>query len=723
MSTLNSHFSPTPLETAESFCFRSRVQLENESIAEFAAELRQIAEHCNFGTALNHMLRDRLVCGIRDRAVQQRLLTEKNQKPHFGQSRQDCKNGRGGRTPSKRAEQGPVGYARLSSSRLANHLKFKKRHEQATKGQKAQELNARGKTKAGHDDNSKPCVRCGSRDYKPPECKHINTRCYKCDKVGHLASCCLSSADKGRQQRGSQVNTVQSTDKPPEYYLHSLQTQSPLKPITMTFIVNGVPLEMELDSGSPVFIISKDTYLQHQGALPVPSQTDIKLNCIRGTIPVQGTLSVDVRIGKTASQQTLLVAFADELILTAESSRGLRVQIDQLSSFLVARGLEANAGKSSSLVIEPSGWQKHFKIRTDIEFQTHGKLLAVTGCTSTWRYLGVHFSVKGLQKGLLRKQLMTLREKVSKAEDDGLGVAWPRTTIPAMRLRRYNSVAHSTNAPCAFAATRPTLTNLKRQAEALMTFKGSMIDSSKQSRKFWGQELHRSFDGRPLDQCKEALGSTSWLSKGTSFLRGKEFIDLLKFHIGATPNLTRLRRGRDLPKQCRAGCDPDESLDHILQKCHRTHHAHVKRHNNILKYLSQRLTDLGWKVQQERHFKTSQGTKIPDLVIGRDARSRILDVQVVVTCVALMEVHQHKADKYKIPDLPYQISPLPLVSSVALTYRGTWAGESVKVLLEAGLCRKDFKMMAIDCIQGWLAVFRIHQQTTAVRPENRGPDR
>ncbi|KAL1443324.1 hypothetical protein MTO96_046013 [Rhipicephalus appendiculatus] len=141
----------------------------------------------------------------------------------------------------------------------------------------------------------------------PPECKHINTKCYKCDKVGHLASCCLSSADKGKQQRGSQVNTVQSTDKPPEYYLHSLQTQSPLKPITMTFIVNGVPLEMELDSGSPVSIISKDTYLQHQGSLPVLSQTDIKLNCIRGTIPVQGTLSVDVRMGKTASQQTLLV--------------------------------------------------------------------------------------------------------------------------------------------------------------------------------------------------------------------------------------------------------------------------------------------------------------------------------------------------------------------------------------------------------------------------------
>ncbi|KAL3223263.1 hypothetical protein MRX96_027673 [Rhipicephalus microplus] len=199
---------------------------------------------------------------------------------------------------------GPASPAQEGS---ANHLKFKKRHMRPPKGHKAQELNPRGKPKAGHHEKFKPCVRCGSCDHRPLECKHINTWCYQCDKVSHLASCCLSSADKGKSQRGSQVNTVQSADKPPKYYLHSLRTQSFLKPITMTFSVNGVPLEIELDSGSPVSIISKDTYLQHQGALSELLQTDIKLNCIRRTILVQGTLFVDVRLGETASQQSLLV--------------------------------------------------------------------------------------------------------------------------------------------------------------------------------------------------------------------------------------------------------------------------------------------------------------------------------------------------------------------------------------------------------------------------------
>ncbi|KAL1447021.1 hypothetical protein MTO96_044414 [Rhipicephalus appendiculatus] len=110
ISTLNSHFSPAPSEIAESFRFHSRVQLENESVAEFVAELRQIAEHCNFGTALNRMLRDRLVWS-RAKAVVDR------EKPHSEQSRRDCKNGRGSRTLRKRAAQGPLGHARFSSSR------------------------------------------------------------------------------------------------------------------------------------------------------------------------------------------------------------------------------------------------------------------------------------------------------------------------------------------------------------------------------------------------------------------------------------------------------------------------------------------------------------------------------------------------------------------------------------------------------------------------------
>ena len=46
----------------------------------FAAELRRLTQHCNFGAALEDMIRDRFVCGINDGVIQHRLLAMKDLK-------------------------------------------------------------------------------------------------------------------------------------------------------------------------------------------------------------------------------------------------------------------------------------------------------------------------------------------------------------------------------------------------------------------------------------------------------------------------------------------------------------------------------------------------------------------------------------------------------------------------------------------------------------------
>ena len=45
----------------------------NETISSYVAELRSIAEYCNYGTTLEAMLRDRVVCGVYDKSTQKRL--------------------------------------------------------------------------------------------------------------------------------------------------------------------------------------------------------------------------------------------------------------------------------------------------------------------------------------------------------------------------------------------------------------------------------------------------------------------------------------------------------------------------------------------------------------------------------------------------------------------------------------------------------------------------
>ena len=47
-------------------------------MATFVAELRRLTEYCDFGTSLEDMLHDRLVCGVNDDRIQRKLLSEPN---------------------------------------------------------------------------------------------------------------------------------------------------------------------------------------------------------------------------------------------------------------------------------------------------------------------------------------------------------------------------------------------------------------------------------------------------------------------------------------------------------------------------------------------------------------------------------------------------------------------------------------------------------------------
>ena len=66
--------NPKPSPIVKRYKFNTRRQGEGESVSTYVAELRKIAEHCEYGTVLSDMLRDRLVCGISNKAVQRRLL-------------------------------------------------------------------------------------------------------------------------------------------------------------------------------------------------------------------------------------------------------------------------------------------------------------------------------------------------------------------------------------------------------------------------------------------------------------------------------------------------------------------------------------------------------------------------------------------------------------------------------------------------------------------------
>ncbi len=76
VEALSKHFKPALSEIVERFKFHSRVWNPGESVATYLAELHSLSEFCNFRDTLEVMIRDRLVCGINDAAIQKCLLAE-----------------------------------------------------------------------------------------------------------------------------------------------------------------------------------------------------------------------------------------------------------------------------------------------------------------------------------------------------------------------------------------------------------------------------------------------------------------------------------------------------------------------------------------------------------------------------------------------------------------------------------------------------------------------
>eukprot|EP00118_Oscarella_pearsei_P019663 m.210274 g.210274 ORF g.210274 m.210274 type:complete len:293 (+) comp39743_c0_seq9:980-1858(+) len=71
---LSTHLAPKPLEITERLRIRQRRQQQGESVADFMAALRALAEHCGFGQDLNMQLRDNFVAGLRHKDIQKKLV-------------------------------------------------------------------------------------------------------------------------------------------------------------------------------------------------------------------------------------------------------------------------------------------------------------------------------------------------------------------------------------------------------------------------------------------------------------------------------------------------------------------------------------------------------------------------------------------------------------------------------------------------------------------------
>ena len=73
---LHNHYQPSPSVIIKCFRLNSCTCCKEDSVAVLMAELRCLMESCEFGTILNEILRDWLICGINEPRLQHRFLAE-----------------------------------------------------------------------------------------------------------------------------------------------------------------------------------------------------------------------------------------------------------------------------------------------------------------------------------------------------------------------------------------------------------------------------------------------------------------------------------------------------------------------------------------------------------------------------------------------------------------------------------------------------------------------
>ncbi|XP_023238018.1 uncharacterized protein LOC111636862 [Centruroides sculpturatus] len=76
LEKLELYFIPKSNQSVESHKFNTRVQGLSEAFDDFLADLRKLSINCEFGNLRDRLLRDRIVSGIRDQKVKERLLRE-----------------------------------------------------------------------------------------------------------------------------------------------------------------------------------------------------------------------------------------------------------------------------------------------------------------------------------------------------------------------------------------------------------------------------------------------------------------------------------------------------------------------------------------------------------------------------------------------------------------------------------------------------------------------
>ena len=316
--------------------FNTSRQKDGESFDTYLTDLRNKIRDCEYGDLEDSLLRDRIVGGVRDETLREKLL--QTEKLDITKCMDLC-----------RLSEISASHLKASNEQTVQQVKQKWRKGQGRGNPNGKQFQTKPpskyKGKGASTETGSKCRNCGGRHrFTPREaCPAYQKQCHACGKINHFQSVCLSTK-RATQRRVQEIETIyqrhpqfaqdlhdvlhgpdppSETDSEDELFIGEILAVGEISkaPWTKTFVFENHPVCFKLDTGSEANIMPFNDFQKlHRAQL---RSTNIKLvsysghkiiPCGEATLQVNGNRirfqvvkGVDPILGRDTCKQLGLV--------------------------------------------------------------------------------------------------------------------------------------------------------------------------------------------------------------------------------------------------------------------------------------------------------------------------------------------------------------------------------------------------------------------------------
>ena len=166
--------------------FNQRKQMTGEAVDSFITSLHKLVEHCDYGALKDYMIRDKIVVGLCDEQLSEKLQLDPNLtlKRAVDQARQ------------KEAVRKQQAVVRCNQSEVTTNVDAMRSKPKSSHKGKMIHPKMRVSEKCQMTQKSS-CRRCGKEMHQLKYCPARDAKCHKCSKTGHFGAMCLTKKHIG----------------------------------------------------------------------------------------------------------------------------------------------------------------------------------------------------------------------------------------------------------------------------------------------------------------------------------------------------------------------------------------------------------------------------------------------------------------------------------------------------------------------------------------------